>query len=330
MLNPEDTTDIFTTMRDTKKTNRLPPAALMQAFFIAAIWGFNFVVIKAGVAGVPPLMLATLRFLFCVFPAILWVKKPAASWLSLAAYGVFLGVVEFGFLFTAIKLGAPVGLSSLILQAQAFFTVLIAAFALKERIEIQSLFGMLISGAGLVVIALSQAKVIGTELAASGLTLPLFMMLLAAALGWAAANVIARTMPSSSGLSVMVWSSLFSPLPLAALSIVFEGTQNIERAFLEFSWLSVAALSYLVVMSTLVGYGMWNKLIMQYGASRIAPFSLLVPVFGLASAVIFLDESFSVLDSVAALLILAGLGVHAFGGNFKKQRFRRLKPTGTD
>jgi O-acetylserine/cysteine efflux transporter len=295
---------------------------LASAFAIAAIWGFNFVVIKAGVAGIPPLFLASLRFLFCVFPAIFWIKKPAASWKSLAAYGLFLGVVEFGFLFTAIKLGAPTGLSSLILQAQAFFTALIAGFVLKERIKIQSIIGMTISGTGLVVIALSQAEIAGTGTGLTVLSLPLFFMLLAAALGWAAANVIARTMPSSSGLSVMVWSSIFSPVPLALLSLLVEGPQSMAKALTDLSWLSVAALAYLVIMSTLIGYGMWNRLIMQYGASRIAPFSLLVPIFGLASAVLFLGEPFTRMDSLAALLILAGLAIHAFGKNLITWRQR--------
>jgi O-acetylserine/cysteine efflux transporter len=304
------------------ETDQLPPVALAQALLIAAIWGFNFVVIKVGVVGVPPLMLASLRFLFCVFPAIFWVKKPAASWKSLAAYGLFLGVVEFGFLFTAIKLGAPAGLSSLILQAQAFFTALIAGLVLKERIGSHSVVGMLVSGAGLALIALSQSPTTGSVAGSTGLTLPLFMMLMAAALGWAAANVIARTIPSSSGLSIMVWSSLFSPIPLALLSLVVEGPESMARALLDLSWLSVAALAYLVVMSTLVGYGMWNKLIMRHGAGRIAPFSLLVPVFGIASAALFLSERFTILDSAAAVLILVGLAIHVFGGSFKRERTR--------
>jgi O-acetylserine/cysteine efflux transporter len=309
-------------MRTHRNPGALPLSALAQALLIAAIWGFNFVVIKTGVAGVPPLMLASLRFLFCIFPAIFWVRKPAASWKSLAAYGLFLGVVEFGFLFTAIKLGAPAGLSSLILQAQAFFTAFIARIALRERIRLNSVIGMLVSGAGLALIALSQAgsSVPGSVPGAgsAGLSLPLFLMLMAAAFGWAAANVIARAMASSSGLSVMVWSSLFSPVPLAILSYLVEGPDSIAFAFRNLSWLSVGALAYLVVMSTLIGYGLWNKLIMRHGAGRIAPFSLLVPIFGIASAAIFLGERFTALDSLAALLILGGLAVHVFGGYLNK------------
>ncbi|PKL08174.1 MAG: O-acetylserine/cysteine exporter [Spirochaetae bacterium HGW-Spirochaetae-7] len=295
----------------------MPTAAIAEALLISAIWGFNFVVIKVGVAGVPPFMLAALRFVFCVFPAIIWIRKPAASWGALAAYGLFLGVVEFGFLFTAIKLGAPAGLSSLVLQSQAFFTALIAAAFLKERIRLNNVLGMVVAGAGLAVIAMAEASSAG---GAARMSPPLFMMVIAAALGWAAANVIARTMPGTSGLGLMVWSSLFSPLPLAMLSLFFEGPERIAGALRNMSWLSVGALAYLVVLSTLVGYGLWNRLIMRHGAGRIAPFSLLVPIFGVASAALLLGESITALDAVAAVLILAGLSIHAFGSGMARRR----------
>ena len=301
-------------MSDTRNPDRIPLSAIAQALLIAAIWGFNFVVIKVGVAGVPPLMLAALRFTFSVFPAIFLVRKPAASWKSLAGYGLFLGVVEFGFLFTAMKLGAPAGLSSLILQSQAFFTALIAAVVLKERIRAHNIAGMIVAGAGLVLIALSES---GSQ---ARLSLPLLMMILAAAIGWAAANVIARTMPGSNGLALVVWSSLFSPVPLAALSFCLEGPRQIAIALRGLGWLSVGALAYLVIMSTLLGYGLWNRLIMRHGASRIAPFSLLVPIFGVASAALFLGEGITALDAAAAALIMAGLATHVFGGKLAKPR----------
>jgi O-acetylserine/cysteine efflux transporter len=295
-------------MTDNRSTGGVPASALFQALLIAAIWGFNFVVIKVGVAGIPPLMLATLRFTFCVFPAIFLVRKPAASWKSLAGYGLFLGVVEFGFLFTAIKLGAPAGLSSLILQSQAFFTALIAAVVLKEKIRVHNLAGMIVAGAGLVLIAMSDSG------GSARLSLPLLFMLLAAATGWAAANVIARTMPGTNGFALVVWSSLFSPVPLAAMSFFLEGPERIADAVKGLGWLSVGALAYLVIMSTLIGYGLWNRLIMRHGAARIAPFSLLVPIFGVASAALFLGERITALDAAAAALIMAGLALHVFGG----------------
>src|SRR6185436_17512678 len=117
----------------------------LYAVAIAAIWGFNFVVIKVGVEHMPPLLLAALRFTFSAVPGVLFVRRPRAPWALVAAYGLFLGVGEFGLLFTAIRLGAPAGISSLILQSQAFFTALLAALFLGERITWSTAAGTLIA-----------------------------------------------------------------------------------------------------------------------------------------------------------------------------------------
>jgi O-acetylserine/cysteine efflux transporter len=287
---------------------RLPAPAIGAAVLVAAIWGFNFVVIKVGVSAVPPLMLAALRFVFCALPAVFFVRRPSAPMKSLAAYGLLLGMGEFGFLFTAIKLGAPSGLSSIVLQSQAFFTAILASVLLKEKLRAHNAAGMIVAGAGLAVFALPSA---GNE---GGMSLPLLGMILLAGLGWAAANVAARKMPGTNALGLMVWSSLFSPLPLAALSLAFEGPAAIGAALSGLGLLTIGALAYLVVLSTLVGYGLWNGLIMRHGAGRIAPFSLMVPIFGLASASLVLGEGFGARSAAGAALVLAGLLVHVFGG----------------
>ena len=296
---------------DQARLQSLPASAIGAAVLIAAVWGFNFVVIKTGTSAIPPLMLAALRFLFSALPAVFFVKRPSVPWKSLAAYGLLLGVGEFGFLFTAVKLGAPSGLSSILLQSQAFFTALLAALLLKERLAAHNVAGMAVAAAGLAVFAFRSGGSDG-----SMPLLPL-LMILAAALGWAGANVVARRMPGTDGLGLMVWSSLFSPLPLAVLSLLFEGPAAVGAALSSISLLTIGAIAYLVLLSTLLGYGIWNSLIMRHGAGRIAPFSLMVPVFGVASASLVLGERFGAFDAVGAFLILAGLLLHVFGGRGK-------------
>lgn len=305
-------------MEVSNETPRLSALALGAILLTTAIWGFNFIVIKVGVAGVPPLLLASLRFALSAFPALFFIKKPAASWASLAAYGLLLGVGEFGLLFTAMKLGAPAGLSSIILQAQAFFTALIAALTLKEKVHAHNLIGMTIAALGLAVIAFAGRSGAGTV--GAGLTPVLVAMILLSAFFWAAANVVARKMPKTDGLSLMVWSSLFSPLPLLGLSFAFEGGASIEAAFRGLQPISIAALAYLVILSTLFGYGAWNQLIMRYGAGKVAPFSLMVPIFGVSSGALVLGERFEAADALASVLVLAGLAIHVLGGRLGKRR----------
>jgi O-acetylserine/cysteine efflux transporter len=294
-------------MKDRDSQPRIPASAIGAAVLIAAIWGFNFVAIKVGVAGVPPLMLAALRFFFSALPAVFFVRRPAAPIRSIAAYGLLLGVGEFGFLFTAIKLGAPAGLSSILLQAQAFLI-------LGERLRAHNVAGMILAGVGLAVFALSSGG------GSAGMTIPLLAMILLAALGWAAANIAARKMPGANALGLMAWSSLFSPIPLAARSLLIEGPGAIGAAFSAIKPVTIGSLAYLVVMSTLLGYGLWNHLIMRHGAGRIAPFSLMVPVFGVASAFLVFGERFGPLDVAGAALVIAGLLVHVLGGRLATGR----------
>ncbi len=293
-------------MNNAEKQQRLPASALVAALLVSVIWGLNFIAIKVGVAGVPPLLLAAMRFILSAFPAVLFVKRPRVPVVYLAAYGLLLGVGEFGLLFTAIKLGAPAGLSSIILQSQAFFTALLAVAFLKERMHPHNIAGMGMAAVGLALVAVSGNK--GT------LSLALTAMLLLASFFWAAANVVARIMPKTDGLSLMVWSSLFSPLPLLGLSLALEGPSVMADSLGSLGLVSIGAIAYLVILSTLFGYGVWNQLIMRHGAARIAPFSLLVPIFGVGAGALVLGEHFSALDGIASALVLLGLLVHVFGG----------------
>jgi O-acetylserine/cysteine efflux transporter len=298
-------------MENTSDRTALSPGAFAGILLVTAIWGFNFIVIKIGVQGVPPLFLAAFRFILSSFPAILFVKKPAVPWSKLAAYGLLLGVGEFGFLFTAIKLGAPSGMSSIILQSQAFFTALLASLVLKEKIKFHSILGMVIAAAGLILITVSTVS--GSL---SFMSLWPMTMVILAAFFWAAANIVAQKMPGTDGLSLTVWSSIFSPVPLLALSFLFE-RNSIEGALASLKPVSVGALAYLVLCSTLFGYGVWNQLIMKHGAKKIAPFSLLVPIFGVTSSALVLHEQFTMLNAAAAFLVLCGLAIHVIGGRFK-------------
>jgi O-acetylserine/cysteine efflux transporter len=284
-------------------------ALVATAVLVTAIWGFNFVVMKVATDRVPPLLLAALRFLFVAIPAVLVVPRPAASAGWVAAYGLFLGVGDFGLLFTAIKLGAPTGLSSLVLQAQAFFTALLAVPLLKERLTLASAVGLAVGGAGLALVGVTD-----DQPGAWGGHFQLALgMLLGAALMWGVANVIARRIGSVGGLSLVVWSSLASPIPLLLLSWAFEGAGAITQTLSTLSWISVGSLAYLVALSTWVGYGMWNHMIARHGAARVAPFSMLAPVFGMTSGSVVLGEAFTLWHAAAAALVLCGLGLHAFG-----------------
>jgi O-acetylserine/cysteine efflux transporter len=283
----------------------------LVALLIALIWGVNFVIIKSGVSDVPPLMFAALRFLFVSFPAIFFLKPPkAAAWI-IAAYGFAVAIMQFGFVFSAISLGMPAGLTSLIVQSQMFFTIFLAWLVMGERPGLQQLFGGLIAFAGILVIA-SQRE-------SSGGLLP-FLLVVCGAASWGLGNVIGKLAGRVDMLAFTVWSSLIAPVPLLALSWYFEGAGAYEAVLasgLSF-WLAVVYLAYL---GTMLGYTLWSHLLSQHKASEVAPFSLLVPVFGLTSAQLFYAEPVSRVEWMGAGLVLAGLSWTVFGPNLRR-RFR--------
>jgi O-acetylserine/cysteine efflux transporter len=214
------------------------------------------------------------------------------------AVGGSLGVLSFGLLFVAIDQGMPAGLSSLVLQSQVIFTVAFAALALGERPRRTQLVGGAIALAGLVVIATDRA---------SSAPLGPFLLVIAAAAAWGISNVCTRQAQPPDGLALMVWASLVAPLPLLALSFAFDGSHAIGGALRHVDLGGIAALAYIVGPSTLFGFACWSGLLRRYPAATVAPFTLLVPVFGIAAAALTLGERPSAAELIGALVVIAGL-----------------------
>jgi O-acetylserine/cysteine efflux transporter len=277
---------------------------LLLALMITVIWGLNFVVIKWSVSDAPPLMVAALRFAVAAIPAVFFVKRPAVPARILWGYGLAVGVVQFGLLYLAIALGLNAGLASLLMQIQAFFTALLAAAFLRERIQPWQGTGIALAFAGMAVIGLLS----GGQVSLLGLGLTLV-----AALGWAVSNLLVRASGGANVFSLVVWSSLIAPIPLALLSGVVSGWDTVAHTLLHGSWELWAAVLYMGLANTVLGFGVWSLLIQRHGAARVAPLSLLVPVFGLLSSAVLYHEAFPPGKVAGAALIAVGLLLHVFG-----------------
>ena len=111
----------------------LSPRDLALTLAVVAIWGYSFVPIKVALTEVPPFTLAAVRFFLAAVPMVFFVRAPAMPWRGVVAYGLAIGVCQFGLLFLGIKLGMPAGLSSLVIQMQVFFTIGFAVTGSLER-----------------------------------------------------------------------------------------------------------------------------------------------------------------------------------------------------
>ena len=296
-------------------TSPLRSKDLLLILTVIVVWGVNFAVIKVGVADVPPLLLGGLRFLLAAFPAVLFLRAPKVPLRLYILYGMTISVGQFSLLFTAIHMGMPTGLASLVLQSQAFFTMVFAAFWLKEQWRANQLAGLVLAAGGLVLIG-----------SAHGLSMPLagFMLTIGAAAMWACGNIVTRAVGRygpMNQLAFVVLASLVPPLPLLLLSAWLEGPQAMATAVTHFSGTAFAALAYLAWAATLFGYGVWTALLSRYPANRIAPFSLLVPVVGLTTGWLVFGEVLKPVHFAGGALLMAGLLVNLFGAGL----FARLK-----
>ena len=274
------------------------------AVLVAAVWGFNFVVIEVGLTSFPPFLFSAVRFALAAFPLVFFIGPPRVAWRWVLAIGFVLGVVKFSFLFIGMKMGMPAGLSSVVLQSQAFFTVLFAAILLNDRPHAIQVIGIAVAFGGMGLIALTQQG--GAGLTALGLVV-------AAGAMWGISNILTKKSNAPDMFRLIAWACVVPPAPLFALSYLFEGPDVITATFAELSWLGAGTVAYMAYISTLVAFGLWGFLLRTYSASLVAPFSLLVPVFGIASAALLLGESFGPLRVAGTALVLVGLLGCVFG-----------------
>jgi O-acetylserine/cysteine efflux transporter len=290
----------------------------LLAASVALLWGVNFVAIDVGLETFPPLLFVALRFALTAFPAVLLVRRPAVAWKWIVAVGFFLSVGQFGLLFVAIHIGMPAGLSSLVIQLQAVFTIALAVAFLGERPSRMQLCGAIVAFAGLASIAAGRAQ---------SVPLGAVLLVVGAAASWGVSNVCTRVAKPSDGFAFLIWASLVGPIPLTGLSLAFEGSSSMAHAFSSLEWPALLSLLFVVVVATLFGFGAWTWLLARHSASEVAPFSLLAPVAALVSTWLVRGEQPTPAELAGGIVILAGLALavlpppkrlraaHALGGS---------------
>ena len=283
---------------------RTPNVSLRHALLavaVMAVWGTNFVVIHIGLQHLPPLMFAALRFTAALLPAVLFIPRPAVPWRNLAAYGLLIGVGQFGILFIAMNGQITPALASLVVQTQVFFTVALAAYQDGERVRPFQFVALTITTIGLMLImAHTDAN-----------TTPLGLALvLLASLSWAFGNMVIRSTPNADMLGYVVWASIFSIPPLLAASFLLDGWPAIRDGFAHADAATWGAVLWQGWGNTLFGFAVWGWLLGRYPVAAIAPTSLLVPVFGFAASAIWLGEPLQAWKLEATALVLLGLVIN--------------------
>lgn len=275
------------------------------ALVIIVVWGLNFVVIAVGLDGIPPLLMGGLRFLLVAVIGCWFVARPNVPLKWFIAYGLSLSFAQFALLFVAMAVGMPAGLASLVLQSQVLFTLIFAFWALKEQIKVSQVIAICIAGVGLFIIGMTKGE--------SSMTVLGFALTILAASCWAVGNLVTKKISKlgyKADVSLVIWSALFSCVPFFLLSIVVEGPDLILQSLQNFNVTSFLSLLYLALVATILGYSLWSYLLSRYQAGQVAPLTLGVPVVGLFSASVFLDEQLTNQQLLGIGIVMLGLMVN--------------------
>ncbi|WP_448191169.1 DMT family transporter [Azospirillum sp. sgz301742] len=275
----------------------MSPLDLLVALVVVALWGINFGVAKVALLDFPPLFLMGMRFVLVAALLLPFVRMPRGRVLGVFVLSVILGTIHFPMMFNGIK-GIDAATASVVAQLQVPFASLLAALVFKDRLGWKRALGMLVAFAGVLLIA-GEPR-LGGSLWALGLVV-------AASFAFAAANVQIKRLGNIDGFALNAWMALFAAPQLLILSGLFEHGQ--WQAVRSASWAGWGALFYIAVLATIVAYGLWYRLMRRYDVNQAVPFMLLIPLFGVLSGVVLLDEPVTWTLVVGGLLTVAGVGI---------------------
>lgn len=271
---------------------------MLAALAVMAIWGTNFAVSRFALREFSPLTLMALRFLAVAVILLPFVKFPRAQIRPILLYSLVLGGVHFPLMLTGMT-GAEASTASIVIQLQVPFASLLAAYFFKDSLGWRRGIGMGIAFTGVAIIALRGA----------GGDSSLFHLLLivCAAFAFSFSNIQLKWMGAIDPFQLNAYMALFAAPQLALMSLVFEDNQMAQAA--DASWQSWAGLAYMVLMSTIAAYALWQPLVRKYDVNQTVPFLMLVPVFGVGSGVLWLGEAMSWALIVGGALVVTGVGI---------------------
>lgn len=290
----------------------MSPQHIALAVFVAAIWGFNFIAVHYALQEIPPVLCCAIRFIATSIPAIFFFKRPRADFRLVLIYGVIMFALQFSLMFVGLYLGITAALGSIILQTQAFFSLLFACILFKEKLNKWQILGAIVSFSGIGVVALNVD---------GNVTLGGLLFVLSAAFCWGMGSILVKKMGAPSNMGLIVWASFIAWPILLVASYFLDGPDQILQSISNLLKPTVLiSMLYIILLSTCTAFVCWNWLINRYPVTTVAPFTLLVPFFGMLGAAVALGEVLQTWKLLAGALVLSGVGLHQLGSRFIREK----------
>ena len=277
----------------------MKPADVCIAVLVAVIWGLAFVASRLALDEFSPALMTTLRFAIAAVPC-LFVRKPDVSWPLLIAISLTLFLGQFLAQAYGIAHGVPVGLSSVIVQSQALFTIGFAVIAFGERPTPVQTVGIAISTAGLLMIC----GTVGYDFSVGA-----FAVLMICPVSFAIGNLLLRRAQDAPMFDLFAWLCLTAAIPLFALTLATDGAEPTWYAVVHMSLTGLVCTLCLGALSTSIAYWLWGRLLRDYPAAQVVPFALLVPFVGAGASSLVFHEKFGPLRLAGMVTVVGGIAV---------------------
>ena len=299
------------TQSDSPRTLRLSWPDLFIALTVL-IWGVNFVVVKSALVEFSPLSFNSIRFTLATLVEIVVLYAQGETlhmpWRDLKKMlpVALLGVLSYQLLFVFGLRRTTAGNASVLLATIPIFVAMYTGIFKRQKLETPVWVGSLLTFGGIILLTLGSGK----PLSASLETLPGDLMLLLAAVCWAAYTVGSKSLMER-----------YSPVKLTALSMLIAAPAMDVLAvpeLLSTDWAAISSeawggLLFSAVFSIAVAYLFWNIAVQKLGDARSSTFSNATPIVALVTAWIVLDERLAVLQLIGALIVVAGVWLARFG-----------------
>jgi O-acetylserine/cysteine efflux transporter len=277
----------------------MKPADVGIAVMVAVIWGLAFVASRIALNEFSPELMTTLRFAIAALPC-LFLRKPNVSWPLLIAISFTLFLGQFLAQAFAIAHGVPVGLSSVVVQSQALFTIGFAAVIFGEMPTRMQAVGVAIAAIGLLMIC----GTVGYDFSVGA-----FAIVMICPISFAIGNLLLRRAHGAPMFDLFAWLCLSAAIPLAVLTLFSNGPQPTWQALTHMSLTGFICVLCLGGISTSIAYWLWGRLLRDYPAAQVVPFALLVPFVGSAASSIVFGEKFGPLRLAGMITVVGGIAV---------------------
>jgi O-acetylserine/cysteine efflux transporter len=277
----------------------MKPVDVCLAVTVAVIWGLAFVASRIALDEFSPALMTTLRFSIAAIPC-LFVRKPDVSWPLLIAISFTLFLGQFLAQAYGIAHGVPVGLTSVIVQSQALFTIAFAVIAFGEWPTRVQTFGIAIATIGLLLIC----GTVGHDFSVLA-----FAVLMISPISFAIGNLLLRRAQGVPMFDLFAWLCLAAAVPLSALTLAADGVQPTWHALSHMSLTGLFCMLGLGGISTSIAYWLWGRLLRDHTAAQVVPFALLVPFVGSAASSVVFGETFGPLRLAGMVTVVGGIAV---------------------